>query len=96
MLERAHVEPVDSATYQLTWQGMPDPGAMAGNAARANDPDHLMPRAPLAPASAELAYPLSYVMRTEAGRGPLEMLSLRDFALPSRIFVAATRSVTKK
>lgn len=55
-----------------------------------------MPRAAMAPATLELMYPLSYVMRTEAGRGPLEMLSLRDFALPSRIFVIASRSAVVK
>jgi type VI secretion system protein ImpL len=36
---------------------------------------------------AELAYPLSYLLRTEVGQGPLEMLMLRGFVLPSRIFV---------
>src|SRR5450830_1019272 len=97
LLERARIEPIDSATYQLTWQATPDVSAPASSTISKLDPDNLMPRAPMAPASAELVYPLSYVMRTEAGRGPLEMLSLRDFALPSRIFVSASRNtVTRK
>ncbi|AGW88405.1 MULTISPECIES: hypothetical protein [Cupriavidus] len=34
-----------------------------------------------------MTYPLSYQLRTEVGQGPLEMLALRGFVLPSRIFV---------
>jgi type VI secretion system protein ImpL len=101
MLERAHVEPLDSATYQLTWRGIPDTkgsrssvgeGASDGNGhttagAADSDADSLVARAAKVPASAELAYPLSYQLRTEVGQGPLEMLMLRGFVLPSRIFV---------
>ena len=32
MLERAHVEPLDSATYRLTWHGIPDTSDPKGNA----------------------------------------------------------------
>ncbi|WP_354685087.1 ImcF-related family protein [Cupriavidus necator] len=85
MLERARVEPLDSATYQLTWQGVPD--AEGPEQASMPDPDSLTTRAPTLPPPAEVAYPLSYQMRTEVGQGPLEMLSLRGFVLPSRIFV---------
>lgn len=100
MLERAHIEPLDSATYQLTWQGMPDTradtrGAKAGaseNPADGHgqgsaDPDSLTARAAKLPPPAKVAYPISYQMRTEVGQGPLEMLMLRGFVLPSRIFV---------
>jgi type VI secretion system protein ImpL len=31
--------------------------------------------------------PLSYVMRTQIGAGPLELLKLRGFRMPERIFV---------
>ncbi|EHP41158.1 hypothetical protein OR16_22188 [Cupriavidus basilensis OR16] len=37
--------------------------------------------------AADLTYPVRYLMRTEVGQGPLEMLALRGFVLPSRIFV---------
>jgi type VI secretion system protein ImpL len=101
MLERAHVEPLDSATYQLTWRGISDtmgPKASAGEgAANGNgqatagavdrDADSLVARAAKVPASAELTYPISYQLRTEVGQGPLEMLMLRGFVLPSRIFM---------
>lgn len=112
MLERARIEPLDSATYQLTWQGMPDTRADAraskagasdspaeGHDSDSTDPDRLMARNAKPPPPAEVAYPLSYQMRTEVGRGPLEMLTLRGFVLPSRIFVsrepqAAARTVS--
>ncbi|AQV94464.1 type VI secretion protein VasK [Cupriavidus necator] len=100
MLERARIEPLDSATYQLTWQGMPDTradpkGPKAGGNERpaeghdqdSPDPDSLTARAARLPPPAEVVYPLSYQMRTEVGQGPLEMLALRGFVLPSRIFL---------
>ncbi len=138
MLERAGVEPVDNATYQLTWRAAPDtqaakvvqtamPASGAASAGRLmgadgegnriatatatataaavdvgvdvgvgvgadhgadlRDPDSLTPHAPLTPASRDLAYPLSYLMRTDVGKGPLELLALRGFVLPARIFV---------
>jgi type VI secretion system protein ImpL len=100
MLERARIEPLDSATYQLTWQGKPDThvdtkAAKTGSSDRPGegreqdsyDPDSLTARAAKLPPPAEVVYPLSYQMRTEVGQGPLEMLALRGFVLPSRIFV---------
>ncbi len=100
MLERARIEPLDSATYQLTWRGVPDttgPRASAGERpangggqATAGvvdgDADSRTARAAKLPPPAEVTYPLSYQMRTEAGQGPLEMLWLRGFVLPTRIF----------
>jgi type VI secretion system protein ImpL len=38
------------------------------------------------PVSKDIAYPIRYLMRTELGQGPLELLALRGFVLPSRIF----------
>ncbi|MBB3213269.1 type VI secretion system protein ImpL [Herbaspirillum sp. Sphag1AN] len=102
LLERARIEPLDSATYQLTWRGTPDVSAARPATTGADprqpqsDPDHFLPRAPMAQAPDDMSYPLSYLMRTEAGRGPLEMLSLRDFMLPSRIFVVPSRHAGQK
>lgn len=87
LLEHAHVSPVDTATYLIAWQAMPQATA-AG--AKADDNDALTEQGPLKPAPASLAHPLTYLMRTEVGKGPLELLSLRGFALPSRIFVPRT------
>ncbi|WP_354686733.1 ImcF-related family protein [Cupriavidus necator] len=101
MLERAHIEPLDSATYQLTWQGVPDTkgpkvsageGVGEGNGQATvgdvdSDPDIQTARVAKLPAPDEMTYPLSYQLRTEIGQGPLEMLTLRGFVLPSRIFV---------
>ncbi len=90
MLERADVEPIDSATFQLTWQGAPDTGT-AGKQAVTADPDSLSAREAHTPVSAAMAYPIRYQMRTEAGHGPLELLALRGFVLPSRIFADSGR-----
>ncbi|WP_246287538.1 ImcF-related family protein [Paraburkholderia sediminicola] len=121
MLERAQVQPVDSATFQLTWQAAPDTSApkaaqvpkpasapsaaSASNLANHSDNDNdedddtsdpaflgakrldsLTTQAPLVTASRDLTYPLSFMMRTDVGKGPLELLALRNFALPTRIF----------
>jgi type VI secretion system protein ImpL len=85
MLERAHVEPIDTATYQLTWQAR----AQVDDTRHSNsaDQDALTEHGPSAAASADITHPLSYVMRTDVGKGPLELLDLKGFTLPSRIFV---------
>jgi type VI secretion system protein ImpL len=133
MLERAKVEPIDSATFKLTWQAAPDTGRItpavpsavaepaavpvsltATKAARyeiehtADDwksaarehsaplenpaLDSLVTQQPLTVASANLTYPLSYFMRTDVGKGPLELLALRGLTLPSRMFIDIPRA----
>jgi len=117
MLERAKVEPIDNATFQLTWQAEPDTRmvrvatAPAPAASIVQKPSHhttdewsgsgqddggssehaaldsLVTQQPLTPASANLVYPLSYVMRTDVGKGPLELLALKGFTLPNRMFI---------
>ncbi|WP_454766951.1 ImcF-related family protein [Cupriavidus campinensis] len=92
MLERASIEPIDSAVYQLTWQAIPDAtGPQTGGHAPNADPDSLTARAPRAPATASLTLPVRYKMRTELGHGPLELLALRGFVLPTRIFADRPR-----
>ncbi|WP_232243338.1 ImcF-related family protein [Paraburkholderia sp. SOS3] len=123
MLERARVEALDDATYQLTWQAAPDTPAVklaqaasasatgeSGVARRADgsggggedeaeadaeDADSLASHAALTPASTDLAYPLSYMMRTDVGKGPLELLALRGFVLPARIFIVKRPGVVQ-
>jgi type VI secretion system protein ImpL len=124
MLERAKVEPVDSATFQLTWQAAPDTRMMRVAAAapvaasstsstsstapklshRPADDwtgspedlsksnaytalESLVMQEPLTAAPAQLTYPLSYLMRTDVGKGPLELLALKGFTLPNRMFI---------
>ncbi|WP_213765278.1 ImcF-related family protein [Caballeronia sp. dw_19] len=122
MLERAKVEPMDSATFQLTWQAAPDtrmmrvaalasPGAVSSTSPAAQKPTHrpaddwngsaqeqsastehpvldsLVTQEPLTAAPANLTYPLSYLMRTDVGKGPLELLALKGFVLPNRMFI---------
>lgn len=115
MLERAKVEPIDGATFQLTWQAAPDTRMMrvapAATASTAQKPPHqtgddwnasaqelsaltehpaldsLVTQEPLIAAPANLTYPLSYLMRTDVGKGPLELLALKGFVLPNRMFI---------
>jgi type VI secretion system protein ImpL len=96
MLEHASVEPVDSATYQLTWQSRPESTELKAatnqkEAAKDDDDEEdgvaLTARGPLASAPAGMTHPLRYLIRTDVGKGPLELLALRGFALPTRIFV---------
>lgn len=93
MLERAYIEPLNGSVFQLTWQAVPDTTALKTTNA-IDDPDSLTPRAAKLPPAAEMIYPVRYQMRTEVGQGPLEMLALRGFVLPSRIFVS--RDVTAR
>jgi type VI secretion system protein ImpL len=96
MLERAKVEPIDSATYQLTWQASPtvpegklaEPTDAKGDAKA--DSNALTVLGPLVPAPSSMGHPLRYLIRTDVGRGPLELLALRGFTLPSRIFIDST------
>jgi type VI secretion system protein ImpL len=119
MLERAKVEPIDSATFQLTWQAQPDTrmvrvAAVPSSASErpslrtaddwsdsARDDsgssehaalDSLVTQQPLTPPSANLTYPLSYLMRTDVGKGPLELLALKGFTLPTRMFIDKPRA----
>jgi len=85
LLERAHVEPMDSATLQLTWQARPDAPTRPTPAEKPHD-DAAVTREAMAPAPQQLTYPIRYLMRTEIGKGPLELLALRGFAMPQRIF----------
>ncbi|WP_235527567.1 ImcF-related family protein [Burkholderia sp. Leaf177] len=124
MLERAKIEPIDDATFQLTWQAEPDTRGMRAvaplasalvassehGAARSGDDwgasaqstqvsavsNHaslvsLITQQPLAAASPNLSYPLSYFMRVDIGKGPLELLALRGLKLPNHMFIEKPR-----
>ncbi|QCP53175.1 type VI secretion protein VasK [Trinickia violacea] len=75
MLEKAQVKPLDETRYELVWNaGAGDEAAKAASAAAGDTPDGT-------------TAPLRYVLRTQAGAGPLELLKLRGFRMPERIFV---------
>lgn len=85
MLERASVEPIDNATLQLTWQAKPD------TPIRQEPPQQdeaQVAQEPMTPAPQNVVYPIRYLMRTEVGAGPLELLALRGFVLPQQIFLS--------
>lgn len=74
MLEKAQVKQLDDTRYELVW-----------HAGEASDDT----KAPVAPSdgSAMLPVPLHYVLRVQEGAGPLDLLKLRGFRMPERIFV---------
>ncbi|MFJ2992477.1 ImcF-related family protein [Pandoraea sp. NPDC087047] len=67
LLERAQVEPQDSARHVLTWT--PDQAAVP---------------------------PLRVQMRSEVSAGPLDVLQLRHFSLPARVFASGSMTPAKK
>ncbi len=99
MLERAKVEPVDSATYQLVWQGRQASVDSKPGLPKADSPadtDALTEGEPLVPAPSDMTHPLRYLIRTDVGKGPLELLALRGFTLPSRIFIDRSAPASKQ
>jgi type VI secretion system protein ImpL len=75
MLEKARVKPLDDTRYELVWNS--GTGGDAPSAASAATGDR----------AEGTTAPLRYVLRTQAGAGPLDLLKLRGFQMPERIFV---------
>ncbi|HEY4353609.1 MAG TPA: ImcF-related family protein [Paraburkholderia sp.] len=75
MLEKAQIKPLDATRYELVWNAEVD--SEAGKAASATSGDG---------ADGKVA-PLRYVLRAQMGAGPLDLLKLRGFRMPERIFV---------
>lgn len=106
MLEHARVVPIDSATFDLAWHAAPDTRALnvgrgaspaeGTDAQQATGAESRSARDAGPPASAGMDYPIHYLMRTEHGQGPLEMLHLRGFVIPAQVFVGrATAEVPR-
>ncbi len=100
MLASANVEPLSDTRYKLTWIATPsaataavapDP-ASAAAPTMASDPTTLTAKAPETAVPKSVTHPLTYVLRTDAGKGPLELLALRGFAMPTRIFTPPATS----
>jgi type VI secretion system protein ImpL len=99
LLERARIEPVDGATYQLTWQATPENADPKSGVTRADglvDLAAQVAHEPLAPAPSDMTHPLRYLIHTDVGQGPMELLALRGFVLPSRIFVDRSSPLAKQ
>lgn len=84
MLEKARVKPLDDTRYELVWNG----GASADDAQAASATG-----VTTAATNGETAAPLRYLMRVQAGAGPLDLLRLRGFRMPERIFVTGRAGV---
>ncbi|MBN3751617.1 type VI secretion protein VasK [Paraburkholderia sp. Tr-20389] len=102
MLASANVEPLSDTRYKLTWIATPGPlptapaaaavtstPASAAASTMASDPTTLTAKTPETAVPKNVTHPLTWVMRTDAGRGPLELLALRGFVMPTRIFAPA-------
>jgi type VI secretion system protein ImpL len=72
LLEKAQVRALDDTRYELAWNS-----AAAGDEAKT----------PSAATNPDAPPPLRYLLRVQAGAGPLELLKLRGFRMPERIFV---------
>ncbi|AFT87940.1 ImcF-related family protein [Paraburkholderia phenoliruptrix] len=94
MLEKARVKPLDDTRYELVWNGRPDRDAADASMLPAAAKAILASAADAKAASATTGEPpdstkpaLRYVLRTQAGAGPLDLLKLRGFRMPERIFI---------
>jgi type VI secretion system protein ImpL len=75
MLEKAQIRPLDDTRYELVWNaGADNEAAKAASATPGDGADNK-------------AAPLRYVLRAQSGAGPLDLLKLRGFRMPERIFV---------
>ena len=81
MLEKAQMKPLDDTRYELVWNGGVPSDDTKATAAATDD------------TAVPLPYRLHYVLRTQAGAGPLELLKLRGFRMPERIFVTGRAGV---
>lgn len=81
MLEKARVKPLDDTRFELVWNG-----AAGSDAAKAASAASAAASTPGDGAEGKTA-PLRYVLRTQAGAGPLDLLKLRGFQMPERIFI---------
>jgi type VI secretion system protein ImpL len=79
MLEKAHVKALDDTRYELVWNDGPaSDGVQAASAASGITGSAT---------NGDAAAPLRYLLRVQTGAGPLDLLKLRGFRMPERIFV---------
>ncbi|CAM2192925.1 type VI secretion system protein ImpL [Paraburkholderia kururiensis] len=87
MLEKAQVRALDDTRYELAWNSAAG-GDDAKTASAASDA-----RTASAVTNPDAPPPLRYLLRAQAGAGPLELLKLRGFRMPERIFVTGRAGV---
>ncbi len=71
LLEKAQIKSLDDTRYELVWHGA----------------ENGEPTSAASDSTADTSSPLHYLLRVQAGAGPLELLKLRGFRMPERIFV---------
>ncbi|CAM2164181.1 type VI secretion system protein ImpL [Paraburkholderia sacchari] len=85
MLEKARVKALDDTRYELVWNG--------GGASDDTKSASATVGTTGGTSNAEETVPLRYILRVQAGAGPLELLKLRGFQMPERIFVTGRAGV---
>jgi type VI secretion system protein ImpL len=104
MLEQARVKPLDDTRFELVWHGAAvaaDSKAASTVSSTARGDDWTAASGDTKAASAvssatrgdDTAAPLHYLLRVQAGAGPLDLLKLRGFRMPERIFVTGRAGV---
>jgi type VI secretion system protein ImpL len=89
MLEKAHVKALDDTRYELVWNG--GPGSDDAQAASATS--GTTGGTTISTTNDDAAAPLRYLLRVQTGPGPLDLLKLRGFRMPDRIFVTGRAGV---
>ncbi|MCG5071906.1 ImcF-related family protein [Paraburkholderia tagetis] len=84
MLEKARVKALDDTRYELVWTG----GGTSDEAKAASATGGAT-----GATNGDAAAPLRYIMRVQAGAGPLDLLKLRGFKMPERVFVTGRAGV---
>ncbi|WP_084068740.1 ImcF-related family protein [Paraburkholderia heleia] len=93
MLEKAQVKPLDDTRYELVWNGgAASRDAQPASAASAST-GNATGDATGGTTNGDAASPLRYLLRAQTGAGPLELLKLRGFRMPERIFVTGRAGV---
>lgn len=77
MLEKARTRPLDDSRFELVWNGTTADADTKAASATGGDG----------------ALPLRYLLRVQAGAGPQDLLKLRGFQMPDRIFVTGRAGV---
>jgi type VI secretion system protein ImpL len=83
MLEKAHVKALDDTRYELAWND----AAASDDARAASAVIGTTSGTTSGATNDDSAAPLRYLLRVHAGSGPLDLLKLRGFRMPERIFV---------
>ncbi|WP_429447067.1 ImcF-related family protein [Paraburkholderia sp. WC7.3g] len=93
MLEKAQAKPLDDTRYELVWNGGTATDEAKAASATGGTANETTNGTTGGSANGDAAVPLRYLLRVQVGAGPLELLRLRGFSMPGRIFVTGRAGV---